>query len=240
MAIWLIGLVIQPVVYLVVWRTVAGAGSVGGYDASGFAAYYLTLMIVNHATFSWIMHEYDYEVRQGMLSAKLLKPTHPIHIHLADNVAYKAIAFSVVLPAAGLLALYFQPRLAPTFAQVAAFLLALLLAFALRWLLEYSLALAAFWTTRVGAVNNIYYAAYFFLAGIVAPTDVLPPTIQQITALFPFRYTIAFPIEVLLGRVEGDALLLGLLAQVGWIGFAFVAFRLIWRAGLRRYSAVGA
>jgi ABC-2 type transport system permease protein len=240
MAIWLIGLVVQPVVYLVVWRTVAGSGTVGGYDAAGFAAYYLVLMVVNHVTFSWIMYEYDYEVRQGMLSAKLLKPTHPIHIHLADNVAYKAIAFVVVLPATAGLALYFQPRLAPSALEVGAFLVSLLLAFALRWLIEYTLALAAFWTTRVGAVNNIYNASFWFLSGAVAPTSVLPAALQQVAIVLPFRYTLAFPIEVLLGRVQGEALVGGLVTQVVWVAAAYLLFRLVWRAGLRNYSAVGA
>jgi ABC-2 type transport system permease protein len=238
--IWLIGLVVQPVVYLVVWRTVAGGGEVGGYDAAGFSAYYIGLMLVNHTTFSWIMHTYDFEIRQGHLSALLLKPTNPMHIHLADNVTYKLISFVVVLPTAGLLALYFQPRLSPSPAQVGVFVLAVLLAFALRWLLEYTLALAALWTTRVGAVNNAYNAAFWFLAGMVAPTSVLPPALQQAAAVLPFRYTVAFPIEVLLGRAEGEALLVGLLTQTGWIVAAFVLFRLVWREGLKRYSAVGA
>jgi ABC-2 type transport system permease protein len=46
--IWLIGGVLQPLIYLVVWTTVAGAsgGSVGGYTAQDFAAYFIVLMLV--------------------------------------------------------------------------------------------------------------------------------------------------------------------------------------------------
>ena len=55
MAIWLIGMIIEPVMYLVVWQTVASGegGSVGGYTMGDFAAYYITLMVVTHLTFTW-------------------------------------------------------------------------------------------------------------------------------------------------------------------------------------------
>ncbi|HEU5327185.1 MAG TPA: hypothetical protein VFU78_03775, partial [Thermomicrobiales bacterium] len=55
--IWLLGTVLEPVIYLVIWSTVARAsgGSVGSYSVAGFAGYYLVLMLVNHITFTWIM-----------------------------------------------------------------------------------------------------------------------------------------------------------------------------------------
>lgn len=49
MAIWLIGLVLEPLVYLKVWTTVTRTqgGSMGGYAAADF----IVVMLVNHATF---------------------------------------------------------------------------------------------------------------------------------------------------------------------------------------------
>ena len=74
--IWMISQVLEPLVYLIVWSTVSNGngGSVGGYTARGFAAYYLVLMLVNQVTYTWIMFEYEYRVRQGSLSFALLKP----------------------------------------------------------------------------------------------------------------------------------------------------------------------
>ena len=82
------------------------------------------------------------------------------------------------------------------------FVPALALAFAVRWLLEYTLALAAFWTTRVAACNSVYHLVFWFLAGMVAPNALLPDWLQAVAAVLPFRWMLAFPIEVLLGRLE--------------------------------------
>ena len=60
--IWMIGAVLEPLIYLVVWSTVAEArgGEVGGFTSQQFAAYYITLMMVNHLTFTWIMQVFQF------------------------------------------------------------------------------------------------------------------------------------------------------------------------------------
>ena len=59
-------------------------------------------------------------------------------------------------------------------------------------------------------------------------------------ALLPFRWTTSFPVELLLGRVGFTEALYGLAAQAAWLGLCLLLLRLVWRAGLRVYSAVGA
>jgi ABC-type uncharacterized transport system permease subunit len=47
LVIWLIWMVLQPVVSLVVWSSVARSqgGHVGGYGAADFAAYFIVMML---------------------------------------------------------------------------------------------------------------------------------------------------------------------------------------------------
>lgn len=240
--IWLISQVLDPVIYLVVWSTVSAGsgGAVGGYTPGDFAAYFLALMVINNITYSWIMHEYEYRVREGTLSAALLRPLHPIHADLADNLASKMISTPLMIVLAVVLAFVFRPtvRLVPWAA--AAFIPAVLLAYLLRFLVEWSLALAAFWTTRVSALNQVYYVALLFLSGQVAPLPLFPGAVQSLAAALPFRWMIAFPLELLLGRLSPAQALAGFAAQAGWILAALILVRFAWRLGLRRYSAVGA
>jgi ABC-2 type transport system permease protein len=242
LVIWTIGHILDPVIYLVVWSTVArsSGGSVGGFDTGEFAAYFIVLMLVNHATFSWLMWEYDYRIRHGDLSFALLRPIHPIHADIADNVSFKLITFTVMLPIAAGLAIVFQPtlRLVPWAAM--AFLPTLILAFIVRFLVEWTLAMAAFWTTRVSAINQMYFVVVLFLSGQVAPLELFPFPIQVVAAILPFRWTIGFPVELLLGRLTPIEALTGLAVQWVWLVLSLVLLRLVWRAGVRVYSAVGA
>ena len=106
--------------------------------------------------------------------------------------------------------------------------------------MEWTLALAAFWTTRVSAVNQLYFIASLFLSGQMAPLTLLPRPLQIVASVLPFRWTTSFPVELLLGKVGFAETLYGLAAQVAWLGLCFLLMGLVWRAGLRVYTAVGA
>jgi ABC-2 type transport system permease protein len=100
--------------------------------------------------------------------------------------------------------------------------------------------MAAFWTTRVDALNQTFFVAELFFAGQIAPLDLLPGPFRLIANLLPFRWGLAFPVELFLGRLSPWEALIGLGAQLIWLALTVVALRLAWRAGLRRYSAFGA
>ena len=240
-AIWVLGAVLEPVVYLVVWSAVAGAqgGSVGGWSDAELAAYFLVFVAVNHATFNWVMWDFQYRIETGQLSFQLLRPIHPLHQDLADNLGYKLVMLALLVPVFAGLVWAFGPRFAAEPWALLAFGPVLLLAFALRFLFEWWLALAAFWTTRVIAINQAYGALLLFFAGRVAPEEFLPAPLEALSRALPFRWMIAFPVELAIGRVEPRELWIGVAFQLGWLALVGLALRLGWRAAVRRFSAVG-
>jgi ABC-2 type transport system permease protein len=242
LVIWLTWTIMESVIYLVVWSTVAtsSGGQVGTYGVQDFAAYFLVTMVVNQLTFTWIMFEFEYRVRQGQLSPLLLKPLHPIHGDIAENISYKLLTSFVLVPALLVLALAFRPALSPEPWMVLAFVPAVFLAFLLRFLSGWTLALAGFWTTRVFAINEVYGVAMLFLSGQMVPLSLLPAPVQALAAVLPFRWMVSFPVELLLGRVSPQDTLAGYGAQLGWLAVHVALAALVWRAGLKRYAAVGA
>lgn len=74
---------------------------------------------------------------------------------------------------------------------------------------------------------------------MVAPVGLLPGAMQTLARFLPFRYMIGFPVEVLTGRLSAGEVAFGFLAQAGWTALALGLSWLTWRAGIRRYAAVG-
>jgi ABC-2 type transport system permease protein len=241
LVIWMIGRVVEPLIYLVVWTTVAQArgGEVGGYNAGDFSAYFIAMMVVNQATFSWIMWEYDYVIRTGQFNFKLLRPVHPIHADIADNIAYKVLTLVILIPAVIFLALLFPPNINLQWWSLAAGIIAVVVAFVARFVIEWTLAMSALWTNRISALNQTYYVILLFMSGQFAPLTLLPGPIQVLADFLPFRWLIAFPVELLLGRLNLQATLIGFGAQLLWLGLSLLALRFVWRAGVKQYSAVG-
>src|SRR5690606_33970200 len=175
--IWLIGLVVQPLVSLLVWTTVArsNGGEAGGFTTGEYAAYFIVLMVVNHLTFIWHMWEFGWRIQTGFFTPLFLRPIHPIHNDVVENLTFKVVGLVGIVPAAVILAIVFDADFGNTTpGTVAVFVPALLLAMALRFILEWTLALAAFWMTKVSALNNFYGFVTAFLAGMIAPLALLP------------------------------------------------------------------
>lgn len=241
--IWALAGIMQPLILLMVWKTVSEStgGAVGGLSLGDFSAYFIVVLLVENLTFTWIFWEFEYRIRGGSFSPLLLRPIHPIHGDVGDNIAYKLTSTLALLPTCGILALLFPPNWQRVDGRgLLLFLGALVLAAVLRFLLEWTLALAAFWLVRVTAVNQLYRAATFVLSGQLAPLLLFPASIRLLAQVLPFRYYVSFPVELLLGHLTGPEILTGFAGQLIWLGMAYLLFRLLWRASMRRHTAVGA
>jgi len=239
-AIWAVWGLVHPLVALAVWSAAAHGRSIGGYDRSEFAAYFLLLMIFGHLTMSWDAMEFSWFVRSGRLSPKLLRPIHPVHEAVAYNLAFKVMVLVVLVPIWLLIFWLLRPQAATQWWHVALTVPSLLLAAFVRFIWNYCVAVVAFWTTKVDAINQVYWSLDQFLGGRLAPLALMPAFIQAAARYSPFRSMTVFPVELALGRLNGQQIAEGMISQVVWLVIGYVLFRLLWQAGVKRYSAVGA
>jgi ABC-2 type transport system permease protein len=240
--LWMFFSVIRPVIFLAAWVSVANAqgGSVGGYDVRDFAGYYVAVSLVSQLAMSWNAYDFEFEIRMGRLSPKLLRPLHPIHYAVVENVIWKLTTIVPLLIVLTVVVVTFDPRFRTTPAHIALFVPSILLAAALAFVSGWVVAAVAFWTTRVHAVATLWDRAAFIFAGQIAPLALLPDPLQVIALALPFGYIVGVPAEILRGGVDVPTALLLMAGQAFWLAFFLVAFQFVWRAGVRQYSAVGA
>jgi viologen exporter family transport system permease protein len=238
---YMIGMIVEPVIYLVVWSTVARAqgGEVGGYTPAGFAAYYIVWTLVRNMNIVFTPYGWEWRIRQGQLSGELLRPIHPLHGDVAFFAGWKFVVIVLWLPIALFLSLVFKPDLHPTWYQGLAFFFSLWGAYLIRTMLLSLLGMITFWTTRVGAIFELFFAAELILSGRLVPMTLMPELIQRIAWYLPFQWTFYFPIEALTGGYTPQQLLTGLGMQLFWIVFGVLAVNRTWKIAIRRYSAVG-
>ena len=234
---------VSPVVYLAVWITVANSqGNVRGLTANDYITNYPTWLNVDQLTSDITIHILAYKIQDGTLSGDLLKPIHPILTGvLVNNLAFKALTFTVLIPV--WIALFFLFR--PDYSAVTATSLllavpAIALGFAISFLFGATITCLAFWTTRVYAINEFYYALVVLFAGQFVPLDLMPPIIQEIAQYLPFQLLRYFPIQLILNKLPPEVILRNFVLDLVWLALALGAFRWVWREGLKRFSAVGA
>jgi len=240
--LWMLFAIVRPVIFLAAWVAVATAqgGSVGGYSIGDFAAYYVCLTFVNQLVLAWNSQEFEWEVNQGRLSAKLLRPLHPLHYAVVDNIVFKAST----LPVLGLIliaiSISFNARYETQLWHVLVFVPSILLAAGLQFTFNWIIASLAFWATRMNTANTLWNRASFVFAGQIAPIALMPGWLQAISYALPFWYMQGAPTEILRGGVTAERALFILVGQAAWLVVCFAGFQVIWRRGVRAYSAVGA
>ncbi len=230
-----------PLIMLAVWRTLAGNGTIGGYASNDFVAYFVGALCIRQLTGVWIIWDMEREIRLGELSPHLLRPVHPLWRYLAMALADKPLRLLMIAPIvliAGLIAPGATPQ--PDLLRWSLLPLAIGLAFTVYFLNQCCIGVLSFWWTQVLALQDFWFGVYAFCSGYLVPLDLLPAPVTAVLNWLPFRAMLAFPLELLLGRLDQTAIIWGFAHQLGWIVVLGMLLHWLWNNGVRRYSAVGA
>ena len=236
-ALWALSGVL-PLIMLGVWSG-SGAGAAAALSARQLSHYFLAAFVVRQFTVVWLIHVFEEDALQGRLSPYLLQPLAPLWRYLAAHLSEQAtrlpfvalMLLAVGLAAPGVLWLPSPPALLLG-------LLAIQAAFLLRFLLQILVTTLCFWSERAAALDRLLLIPYLFLSGLVAPLDTFPPAVKTLALATPFPWMVDFPARLLAGEPVNVALGFGAIAA--WCLLLWPIGHWLWRAGLRRYSAMGA
>ncbi|WOB42576.1 multidrug ABC transporter permease [Thermoleptolyngbya oregonensis NK1-22] len=227
-----------PLILMGVWME-ASQGGQFGLSPVEFARYFLAVFLVRQFTIVWVVWDFERDVVEGKLSSRLLQPLDPgwhyFASHLGERFARVPFAFVLV----GLFFwLYPQAFWLPSVGDFLLGALATVLAFVLRYVMQYTVSMLAFWIEKASAIEQIWFLIYLFFSGVVAPLEVFPPLARQIVEWTPLPYLVYFPASIFVG-LPGNRLH-GFLITLAWIVLFFWLNRWLWRRGLRHYSGMGA
>lgn len=250
-----------PLILMGLWTQAATHGEGFALTATQFARYFIAVFVIRQFTVVWVIHEFGWLVNSGRLSPQLLVPLDPgwrfVAAHYGERVARLPMAAGLV----GLALLLFPQAVWGAAADAAAaatagdsgvwwpgwraILLSWLfmeVAWVARFLLQYTLATAAFWVERVESVDFLIYLPYLFLSGMMAPLDEFPAAVREVALWTPFPYMVWLPAMLVVepDRFTTGELLRALLVMAGWIAVFYAVNRWAWRRGIRHYSAMGA
>jgi ABC-2 type transport system permease protein len=181
------------------------------------------------------------DIREGTLKKYLLQPIDMLGYLVSYRGAHKiAYIATSSLPYALLFFMcrqYFDGF--PSALTFLAFLVSLLLGFLVGFFFEASIGMIGFWFLEVTSLLYVVNTLSFFVSGQMFPLDLLPPFWAGLLKATPFQYMAYFPAAVFLGKIEGERLIYGLLAELAWVVVFIVLARWFYRLGLKRYSAFG-
>ncbi|MEA5531175.1 ABC-2 family transporter protein [Dolichospermum sp. UHCC 0684] len=227
-----------PIIMMGIWIQAADSGKFA-FKSVDFARYFFAVFLARQISVVWVIYDFEKEVLEGKLSPKLLQPIDPVWHHVANHLGERVARMPFVLfLSIFFFVLYPQAFWLPSITNLLLFILAAIMAFALRFIIQYTFAIFAFWTEKAAALENLWLLFFVFLSGLIAPLDVFPENVRNIVMWTPFPYMINFPASILVGLPVD--LTRGFLSIAGWFLIFLGINRFLWRMGLKKYSGMGA
>ena len=239
MLVWVLSTT-MPLIMLAFWSAVSREQPIFGFGQAQFTAYFLATFIVRQLTGSWAAWEINFEVRQGTMAMRLLRPIHPAFHYAAENLAAVPMRVIVALPVAVIaLALVGSSQLPRDPVIWIAWSLSMLGGWSLTFLSNLVIGALAFLIDSSMKVMDAWTAMVFVFSGYLIPIQLFPPGLRTVAAWLPFRYQIGFPVELMTSAHPRAEALELLARQWGFVLLLLVLCQITWKQGLKRYAAFG-
>lgn len=232
---------------ILLWHAIyVGAGDDSALSAKFTLRQMISYLLLVHisrmfSSMPGLAHGIARDIRDGNLKKYLLQPIELIPYLMAYRIAHK-IAYIVMsaLPY-GLLFFLCRDYLPewPDAWTFAGYVAALFMAFVIGFFFEASIGMIGFWFLEVTSVLYVINTLSFFVSGHMFPLDLLPAPWDTVLKTLPFSYLAYFPAAVFVGKIRGEALVQGLLIEAAWAVGLIVLAHVLYRRGLRYYSAYG-
>lgn len=241
-AVYMISAVVAVVVGLFIWTTIEASGADLPVGREFLVTYYMLSAVVFVLASTWHSEYLASEIRNGGLNAWLVRPGSYLLNLLANNIAEKIVKVMAIIPMLALVWLAYRDSFAlPAEAwRWLLFVPAMLGAAAINFGLVTAIGSLGFWLDDNTGVARSQHMVRGVLSGQAVPLSLFPGWSQGFLEWQPFRFSLSFPLEVLLMDLNTSQVALGFALMTGWAVFFVWLARAVWLRGLRVYGAVGA
>ena len=241
MIAWIIADTIKILGLCFIWIVASKSNSIG--NQSYIVSYYILVMFVSKFTSDFTLEHGVRNILDGKFSNFLVKPFNYLLEYLGTNIGGNILRVILFLPAfigaiyyANLHNLWivdFNPYL--FFLS----LIAILIGFGIAFLLGNIITLMAIRVKEMDGVRILFYNVASLLSGEFVPVIFLPSLGKFFFEILPFRYTLSFPVEIILGRLNDYEKEFGFLLAGMWLLILFVLYKIIYKNAIKKYEAEG-
>lgn len=221
------------------WASIYGGDdqiTIGGYNFNEMISYHIWAMIVGLLAQGHTALNLAEEIRLGRISSYLIYPFNFWEFHTAHFLAFQLLQLVVAgVTLSIIVALGFMSF--PSFGVLLTGLAYCLFVSFFWFALQYLTGILGFWLEETWILRVILGIVVSFLSGAIIPLDLYPETFVQILNYTPFPYLTYYPIRLFMGETQG--LTWAYLSIALWITAFCWINHLIWKRGIRMYTAAG-
>lgn len=241
-AIWTFSGIFTPFIFIFLWIAVLQSSPQTGVGINQIIIYYLLVMLILTTNSAWSAQFIAQDIQKGELNYFLVKPVSFYFLEATKQAAEKIYKVFYVLIAIFLIMLFFNigiEDLNLKYELLPLFFISIILGSTLTFALDLAIGLSAFWLTQIIFLKRYYEFAQAIFSGEIIPIFLMPAGILFINQFLPFRYMLAFPIEIIMGKLDFSQIMFGLAIEIIWVFIAILIYKTIYKYGVKAYGGYG-
>ncbi|MBI2022111.1 ABC-2 family transporter protein [Candidatus Daviesbacteria bacterium] len=242
MIIYSFGSSFIPLMGLALWSATSNLSKLP-YNQLDLIAYFIAAIYIGIITEMWQSWFISEDVLNSRLSTYLLKPYPVIFRYMIENLGDKVFKITTVnlamvviffiVPSSVWTRFHFDPL------TISMFLLSVVLGYIIVFLFEVLIGLSTVWFYDIGFLKSYMDLAYTLFAGRLIPLAFFPSFLSTLALFTPFRYTLSFPIEILLNKLTVSQLIQGFSIEIAWVIISLLLYQLVYRGFEKSYKGYG-
>ncbi|WP_128103144.1 ABC-2 family transporter protein [Paenibacillus sp. DCT19] len=240
--VWLrlLGNFVAILILTEIWKAVLGNGTIEGIGVEQMITYSIINTLLAALLLTGISSKVDNSLKTGSIASELIKPmSYPLHL-LSEGLGNSVYQLLFTSIPSLLIAWVFFGFLPPASAtHLLLFLIALLLALAISFLLGYLISLLAFWLMNHFALNWMLGGLITIFSGSFLPLWFFPDSWVTVTKILPFLYLGYLPAAVYLGAIPLQEISMLILTGLAWIAGLTILVCWLWNRAIKRLVVQG-
>lgn len=204
-------------------------------------SYYFVILIVKNITTTNSIIRFSDDIRLGELNKYLLKPYnycfYSLMADLPERIVFIVMNFIPLLLIYIFLHNYISLDL--SLIKIFFFILFLILGYLINFFIDFLIGLYSFYFSKISSLYTSIKVLRNLSAGNIFPLLMLPAKIFLALQFLPFMYTSYIPTMLLLKKTSFNLILKNLFVSITWLSIVCLFSAILWKRGMKRYSAYG-
>lgn len=209
---------------------------IGNYNFADMIQYHIWALIVAMIAQGHTAMDMAVEIRHGKISTYLIYPFNFWEFHAASFLAFQVLQIAISGITLSLLYFFGFIENISMSALVNGYGFSILVSF-FWFAMQFATGILAFWLDQTWMVRVMLMVITSFLSGAIIPLDFFPSWLVIALDSTPFPYITYYPIQLFMGKASLSITAVG--SIIIWFVGLCIFNNLLWRSGMKRYTAAG-
>lgn len=230
------------VIFYFLWKSIFGYSGVKvieGFTFELMVAYYALNIIVGFFIWSYVDTDLESMIIDGTLTPALLRPLNYFWKTFSEHMGFNLLSvFIEAIPVTIIAVIFFGVKL-PSLANGIFFVILLLIAIMINFIIAYLVGITAFWLKEISGIRRVKRVVVAFLAGSFIPLSFFPDWVVNVSKFMPFQYIRYIPVTVYLGNYNTSQILWFVMIAAAWAVALYLFSGYLWKIAYKQFAGSG-